>query len=52
MSPKTKKGLIIGLCSIGGIVVVAGAAMAALLSYTKRELSGLDFSDSEWTEAE
>lgn len=52
MSPKTKKGLIIGLCSIGGIVAVAGAAMAALYAYTKRELAGLDFSDSEWTEAE
>ncbi len=52
MSPKAKKGLIIGLCSIGGIVVVAGAAMAALLAYTKRELTGLDFSDPEWTEVE
>lgn len=52
MKAKTKKGLIIGLCSIGGIVVVAGAAMAALLAYTKRELSGLDFSESEWTETE
>lgn len=52
MKAKTKKGLIIGLCSVGGVVLVAGAAMAAILAYTKRSLAGLDFSDSDWIEAE
>lgn len=45
MSDKTKRGLIVGLCSVGGVVLVAGAAFAALLAYTKRSLAGLDFSD-------
>lgn len=47
---KHKKGLIIGLCSLGGALVVAGAAFAALMAWTRKELAGLDF--SEWSEAE
>lgn len=46
MNPKTTRSLVIGLCSIGGIVAATGVAVAALLAYTKKVLSNLDFDES------
>ncbi len=50
MSKNNQRGLIIALCSIGGIVVAAVSAIAALTAYTKHSLSELDL--SEWGELE
>lgn len=45
MNHNAKRNLVIGLCSIGGMVAVAGIAAVVLLASTKRVLANLEFSE-------
>ena len=45
MNPNTKRNILIGLCSIGSVVAIAGVVVVTLLAYTKRALAVLEFDE-------
>lgn len=50
MNPNTKRGLIIGLFSLAGVMIVISASIAVFLMRTKRALSCLEFDKPSETE--